>query len=255
MPPCKNDPKRLYTGNEPSPKGLGFCAHAMKLNSKKRGRDGNVWIVKQTTNGFKRWVKFSGSKTAKTSFISGKSPKKQRKLVKQKSSLNIKPTAKKSAQKILRIQKFWKNLEKAYEINPADTKYLKWNSWLSDLSKSQSNIIIKIVNKVGPDLTKADINFVIVPFPPNIDGYYAIDFVWDYAQRELKEYDDVSGNLVIMVVRLDANNKLYHTPDMLISLQHNLDKKHSESVLNIFKKHLEKHVVWNGSPNKAIIVK
>ena len=33
MPKCKNDPNRNYKGDEPSPKGLGFCAHAEKLNS------------------------------------------------------------------------------------------------------------------------------------------------------------------------------------------------------------------------------
>ena len=28
MPICKNDPSRKYKGTEPSPKGLGWCAHA-----------------------------------------------------------------------------------------------------------------------------------------------------------------------------------------------------------------------------------
>ena len=31
MPKCKNDPKRNYKGNEPSPKGFGYCAHSEKL--------------------------------------------------------------------------------------------------------------------------------------------------------------------------------------------------------------------------------
>ena len=35
MPKCKNDPIRSYIGNEPSPKGLGYCAHAEKLNKKR----------------------------------------------------------------------------------------------------------------------------------------------------------------------------------------------------------------------------
>lgn len=39
MPNCKNDPKRYYTGNEPSPKGLGYCAHAENVNTKKKGTD------------------------------------------------------------------------------------------------------------------------------------------------------------------------------------------------------------------------
>ena len=58
MQKCKNDPERTYKGNEPSPKGLGYCAHAEKLGSKKKGNDGNIWIV-NTVNGSKRWVKYS----------------------------------------------------------------------------------------------------------------------------------------------------------------------------------------------------
>lgn len=27
---CKNDKKSTYKGNEPSPKGFGYCAHAEK---------------------------------------------------------------------------------------------------------------------------------------------------------------------------------------------------------------------------------
>ena len=54
---CKNDPKRTYKGTEPSPKGLGYCAHNMKVDTIKKGKDGNKWIVKKIKNGSKRWVK------------------------------------------------------------------------------------------------------------------------------------------------------------------------------------------------------
>jgi hypothetical protein len=47
MPKCKNDPKRTYKGTEPSPKGLGYCAHSEKVSKKRKGKDGNQWIVKQ----------------------------------------------------------------------------------------------------------------------------------------------------------------------------------------------------------------
>ena len=59
MPKCKNDKKRYYKGTEPSPKGLGYCAHSEKINSKKNGKDGKVWIVKKKKNGSKRWVKLN----------------------------------------------------------------------------------------------------------------------------------------------------------------------------------------------------
>ena len=32
-------------GTEPSPKGLGYCAHAEKIGSIRVGNDGNVWKV------------------------------------------------------------------------------------------------------------------------------------------------------------------------------------------------------------------
>lgn len=59
MPYCKNDNKKSYKGNEPSPKGLGYCAHMEELGSKKKGFDGNIWIIKNTKNGSKRWIKFN----------------------------------------------------------------------------------------------------------------------------------------------------------------------------------------------------
>ena len=59
MPICKNDPKKSYKGTEPSPKGLGFCAHAEKLGSTKKGLDGNQWKIESTAQGVKRWVKKS----------------------------------------------------------------------------------------------------------------------------------------------------------------------------------------------------
>ena len=56
MPTCKNDPSKKYKGNEPSPKGLGWCAHGEKEGKVRKGKDGNRWIVKKVKNGSKRWV-------------------------------------------------------------------------------------------------------------------------------------------------------------------------------------------------------
>ena len=53
---CKNDPTKSYKGNKPSPKGLGYCAHAEKLGKKMTGKDGNKWIIIENKNKIKRWV-------------------------------------------------------------------------------------------------------------------------------------------------------------------------------------------------------
>ena len=57
MPLCKNDPKRKYKGDEPSPKGLGWCAHGEKEGKVRKGLDGNKWVVKKVSSGSLRWVK------------------------------------------------------------------------------------------------------------------------------------------------------------------------------------------------------
>jgi len=71
MPICKNNPKKSYKGTEPSPKGLGYCAHSEKLGITKKGLDGNIWKIESTAKGVKRWVK-QISKSSSKSEITGK---------------------------------------------------------------------------------------------------------------------------------------------------------------------------------------
>ena len=61
MPNCKNDNKRKYKGTKTKKKGVGYCAHAEKLGTKMKGKDKNTWIVVETKNGVKRWVKYNSS--------------------------------------------------------------------------------------------------------------------------------------------------------------------------------------------------
>jgi len=53
--PCKNDSTTKYKGDEPSHKGLGYCAHAQALGSKKTGLDGKLYQVRADKNGKKSW--------------------------------------------------------------------------------------------------------------------------------------------------------------------------------------------------------
>jgi hypothetical protein len=52
MPRCKKSSNRYYTGKEPSPKGLGYCASSDEEGKVRKGRDGNMWIKKGG-----KWVK------------------------------------------------------------------------------------------------------------------------------------------------------------------------------------------------------
>ena len=54
MPICKNNEHKNYTGKEPSPKGLGFCASGEKESTIMKGKDGFLWIKKHG-----KWTKYN----------------------------------------------------------------------------------------------------------------------------------------------------------------------------------------------------
>jgi hypothetical protein len=58
MPTCIKNKTKSYKGNEPSPKGLGYCAHCEKVGTIKKGYDDNKWIVVKVKNA-KRWIRYN----------------------------------------------------------------------------------------------------------------------------------------------------------------------------------------------------
>jgi len=49
---CINNQKKTYSGKEPSPKGLGYCASGEKGGTEMKGKDGNIWVKKND-----KWIK------------------------------------------------------------------------------------------------------------------------------------------------------------------------------------------------------
>lgn len=66
MPKCINDPKSYYNVTAPSPTGRGYCAHAEREGTIKRGKDGKMWQVKRTKGGTLRWVRVNSASTKRT---------------------------------------------------------------------------------------------------------------------------------------------------------------------------------------------
>ena len=89
MPKCKNSSTGTYKGSEPSPKGLGYCARGEKMGKKKKGRDGNMWIVKETKNGTPRWVKITKTEKSDVKKVEKKKVK-SKKVDKNKSKKKVK---------------------------------------------------------------------------------------------------------------------------------------------------------------------
>jgi hypothetical protein len=90
MPLCLKNSKSSYKGNEPSPKGFGYCAHCEEIGTQRIGLDGNYWIIAKNKKNIKRWIihrivlkknnifykkikaKYSGYKTYFTHFNGGR---------------------------------------------------------------------------------------------------------------------------------------------------------------------------------------
>ena len=145
MPKCIDDPSRSYKGTEPSPKGLGYCAHTQSVGTSKTGNDGNIWIVKTTYKGTKRWVKNSNSN--KKTPVKRKAPKR---VSKKKTSGKRKSTRKVSKKKksplvvnknmtrkeFLRWMKQIDTRPKTYEKTENGTYPITWNIG-SDLKENE----------------------------------------------------------------------------------------------------------------------
>ena len=97
---CKNDKKKKYKGTEPSPKGLGYCAHGEKEGKKRKGRDGNKWVIKKISNGSLRWVKVTKVKVTKVKVTKVKKIKKELTKDQKKTLLKIKKELKKELKKV-----------------------------------------------------------------------------------------------------------------------------------------------------------
>jgi hypothetical protein len=74
MPPCKNDSSRRYAGNEPSPKGLGMCAHAEQPWAVAKGLNGKTWFVSVSSKGVKAWKPLGGKPVKTITWDFGKHP-------------------------------------------------------------------------------------------------------------------------------------------------------------------------------------
>lgn len=146
MPICKNNLKKSYTGNEPSPKGLGFCASGEKNGVEMKGKDGNMWIK---SNG--KWVKKSDDKDKKLLFK--KLYNWWRKLAngniiiisQDNSSKLIKSTMKTSKAQTTDILKKWEEFS-----NDTNIKAIIWSAPSSDeIDNFIEYLIKKSKNKLG----------------------------------------------------------------------------------------------------------
>jgi hypothetical protein len=137
---CKNNPKKTYTGLEPSPKGLGFCASGEKEGAEMKGKDGNMWVKKDG-----KWVK-AISKEYYGELIYNKLIKWWRKLAQG----NIIAIYKNGKYKFITSQKkthkaFYKDISEKWKKLDAnnDVKCIIWSAQSVDIIQSFIDYIVQ----------------------------------------------------------------------------------------------------------------
>lgn len=64
MPVCKGEYGTYYRGDEPSPKGLGYCARSEGVGKRRKGNDGETWVVRKDRIGRCAWKRASSSSSS-----------------------------------------------------------------------------------------------------------------------------------------------------------------------------------------------
>lgn len=222
MPKCKNDPTRTYKGTEPSPKGNGYCAHAETLGTQKKGADSKMWYVTQTKQGVKRW-----SKVSTTS-----------------SNTNPTPVATNTVA-----------TNTTTNTAPSGTKIS--SKWLTHYTSDQKSLIRKF-SKSGSaykSLTNAGVHVFVRPVHINQSlNQYIIDESFEDVPLE---YHSSSGELagqpyMVVILRINADNKLYLPNGNLQIHQGNLKGKNKKAALEILNTEFKDRVQWNGRKTQAI---
>lgn len=114
----------------------------------------------------------------------------------------------------------------------------------SELNKSQKHTIYLLKNDIKNELKKIGVKLLFKNLK-KINEYYILDYVWP------EKYND-KDKFIIVVFKLDSNNKLY-IPNKELNCQHNnITHNTKKESISIFKKYLKNKFKWNGSVNHTI---
>ena len=227
MPKCKNDSTRKYKGDEPSPKGLGFCAHAEKEGLTKKGKDGNYWEVKTTKNGTKRWVKA-------TKEVKERSTKKE----KDKNMLIVKEGIKGWVKATKEEEKKALNVYFP-KLLPTEKKWLNENFKINLLKNKLEDIDVLF------NIEKIQEEFLI------LSGEY----IGTKTEEKLAKIGK-NGNFIYLLFFINAGDSIGLLPDSIgydFALNFALNKEKSKEVNKVFKEVYGKNFKWGSGKYKEEI--
>lgn len=118
----------------------------------------------------------------------------------------------------------------------------------SDLSEPQMKTINILKTDVKNELKKIGVKLIFKKLK-KIRDYYIIDTIYP------EEYDIDKDKFIIVVIKLDDENKLY-IPKKELNCQHiNIKYKTKKETISIFKKYLGKKFNWSGKQTDTINIR
>lgn len=269
MPTCKNG-KGSYTGNEPSPKGNGFCARHEKIGTKKRGRDKKMWVVRSvklaTNKRSKRWFRvvkakpIKKTKTPKSSKSSkSRQVKKSTKPMKRKRNVSksTKPKTKKRRKRIRGIRGGQQSIEEKI-------KSLDLSNYSGFVRDRLERYLVKFERnqtddaKIKKEILKSIETFTKYNLPDQVKAYETL------RDLLLENEDDVPEpdyNIVIYLhtirgktyqVLCKLSDKVY---DTLVKYEIENDQEHVTKIIGdagqILYNSKNKNLTWQQMQNKS----
>lgn len=235
MPPCKNDSGAHYTGKEPSPKGNGWCAHAMRPGIRKRGTDGRMWVVAVRATGAKYWKRIAGVAPKRAAAVRKRAVPAPKRVVAPKRAAPKRDSPKKL---------------KPSEAYPVRVPRPRWAVWLKAVPPRARKRLSDLIYTVLPALRKQGIVAEIIPLPKDrAIGSYWIDQAWDWV-RDVKGWDG-DAPMMLAMVRYDRGKLIVRDT---ISIQHNGIGRHKAQIIQTMQDAFGKAFSWNGTKAKAMML-
>ena len=191
-----------------------------KTETKKKGNDGNMWIVVENKNNVKRWKLYKKTKT---------DSKIKTKMVKL-------------------------TIYNAYEIPKLKLTTANFKKWLSVFNNKQIDNFNNFIKNIVPEIKKLGIKFYMVPLGISKTGYYFVDALYQILE-DLYGYtfEEINSEpFIVLLLKINENNQFASNKFYINhgGIKSNIKKNFIKLMNKTFKSHYD----WNGTEARNILI-
>jgi len=236
-----------------------------KENTKKKGNDGNTWIVSLDKKGTHRWKLHQKPNSKSKTLTDNKKKVIKKKLSKSKTNTdNKKKVAKKkvtksktktktkSKSKPKRKSKMKSN-KKLTALDFYDVKHVS-NTVLNNIANKSSKDIkstFKKLNALCEDIRKLNKHSHIVPLPLSQGGIYWSDYAGDY-MTSIYADEYWYENFMYFTVYMNVTGKEIDSNSLITGKFTDLSANEKRKIIDLLDKHLKNQYTWSGKNTDVI---